>query len=122
MREHQKRSSRRKLRGLQASEFPERKTMQKNNKPEGGYMTIDSKKRKQLLALFLSAMMASSFAALAACDDDTDNTTDTETEDTSAEKDTARLTNGSFEFYDDNNGKNLIITQIKVNVRYVCVC
>ena len=74
-------------------------------------MTIDSKKRKQLLALFLSAMMASSFTALAACDDeDTDNTTDTETEDTSSEKDTARLTNGSFEFYDDNDGKNLIIT------------
>ena len=74
-------------------------------------MTIDSKKRKQLLALFLSAMMASSFATLAACkDEDEDKTPETETEDTSSEKDTARLTNGSFEFYDDNSGKNLIIT------------
>lgn len=74
-------------------------------------MTTDSKKRKQLLALFLSAMMASSFAALAACDkEDPDDTTDTETEDTSSEKDTARLTNGSFEFYQNNNGKSLIIT------------
>ena len=71
----------------------------------------NSQKRKKLLALFLSAMMASSFAALAACDnEDTDTNTDTETEDTSSEKDTARLTNGSFEFYNTNKGKNLIIT------------
>ena len=75
-------------------------------------MTIDSKKRKrQLLALFLSAMMASSFASLAACkDEDETENPETETEDTSADKDTARLTNGSFEFFDDNDGKNLIIT------------
>ena len=74
-------------------------------------MTIDSKKRKQLLALFLSAMMASSFAALTACKD-TDESTEpeTETEDTSTKKDSARLINGSFEFFDDNSGKNLIIT------------
>ena len=75
-------------------------------------MTIDSKKRKKLLALFLAAIMSSSFATLASCKDTEDDTTneDTETEDTSAEKDTARLTNGSFEFFDDNSGKNLIIT------------
>ena len=75
-------------------------------------MTIDSKKRKrQLLALFLSAMMASSFAAFTACNEEDDNKDpETETEDTSADKDNARLTNGSFEFYDDNDGKNLIIT------------
>ena len=74
-------------------------------------MTINSKKRKQLLALFLSAMMASSFAALAACKD-TDETTDpeTETEESTVKKDSARLTNGSFEFFDTNSGKNLIIT------------
>ncbi|MBR2341290.1 MAG: hypothetical protein IKA72_02645 [Clostridia bacterium] len=74
-------------------------------------MTTDSKKRKQLLALFLSAMMASSFAALAACKDNEDEQQpETETEDTASDKDTARLTNGSFEFYDDKDGKNLIIT------------
>lgn len=76
--------------------------------------TNNKKRKKQLLALFLSAMFASSFAfSLASCNDDdnTDNTEkEEETEDTSAEKDDARLTNGSFEFYDDNNGKNLIIT------------
>lgn len=77
-------------------------------------MTNNSKQRKrQLLALFLSAMMTTSFTlALASCtdDDDSSNSTDEETTDTSAEKDTARLTNGSFEFFDNNDGKKLIIT------------
>ncbi len=77
-------------------------------------MTTNNKKRKkQLLALFLSAMFASSFAfSLAACKDDESEkpSQEEETEDTSAEKDDARLTNGSFEFFNDNDGKNLIIT------------
>ena len=65
-------------------------------------MTTYSKKRKkQLLALFLSAMMVSSFAVFTACNDDDDKTSnpDKETEDTAAESDSARITNGSFEFY-----------------------
>ncbi|MBE5753221.1 MAG: hypothetical protein E7343_04050 [Clostridiales bacterium] len=77
-------------------------------------MTNNSKQRKkQLLALFLSAMMTTSFTvALASCTEDetTDSTEEEETLDTSAEKDSARLTNGSFEYFDDNDGKKLIIT------------
>ena len=76
-------------------------------------MTNNSKQRKkQLLALFLSAMMTTSFTvALASCkDDDTTKKPEEETTDTTVEKDTARLTNGSFEYFDDNDGKKLIIT------------
>ena len=64
-------------------------------------MTTYSKKRKkQLLALFLSAMMVSSFAVFTACnDEDKTSNPDKETEDTAAESDSARITNGSFEFY-----------------------
>ncbi len=91
-----------------------RKGKKQNNKPKGGYMTTNSKKRKkQLLALFLSATMTTSFAfALASCKDDDDTTKkpEEETTDNTAENDTARLTNGSFEFFDDNDGQRLIIT------------
>lgn len=74
-------------------------------------MTMNSKKRKRLLALFLSSMMACSFAAITACNDDkSDDKPNDETTDTTVEKDDARLTNGSFEFFNDNNGKNVIIT------------
>ena len=77
-------------------------------------MATSLKNRKnKLLALLMALMMTSSFAALAACgdDEDTDSTTDDSTsESTVTETDTARINNGSFEFVDWNNGKNLIIT------------
>ena len=73
-------------------------------------MTTYSKKRKkQLLALFLSAMMLSSFAVFTACnDEETSSDPETETEDTSAESDSARITNGSFEFYTVDEKKPIV--------------
>lgn len=74
-------------------------------------MTKGYKKRrnKKILALFLSSFMvlaaATSFAACGDSDSSADNS-----EVTDSETDTARITNGSFEFFDDNDGLNLIIT------------
>lgn len=75
-------------------------------------MTTSFKKRrnKQILALGLSSLMFFAAAtSLAACGNDSDSSTDN-SEVTETDTDTARIKNGSFEFYDDNGGKNLIIT------------
>lgn len=75
-------------------------------------MTKSYKKRrnKKILALLLSSFMAVTAAtSLAACGSGEDSSS-TDTDVTDSETDTARISNGSFEFLDDNKGKNLIIT------------
>lgn len=75
-------------------------------------MTKSYKKRKnkKILALFLSSfMVVTAAASFAACGNDENSSTD-DSHVTDTETDTARIANGSFEFYDDNNGRNLIIT------------
>mgnify|MGYP006967556481 FL=1 len=82
------------------------------NKTEGVYMTTSYKKRrnKKILALCLSSFMLMAAAtSFAACGSGDDSSVD-DSEVTTTETDTARIKNGSFEFFDDNNGKNLIIT------------
>ncbi len=74
-------------------------------------MTTSFKKRrnKKILALCLSAFMVSAAAvSFAACGDNDSSVDDSEV--TTTEKDTARIRNGSFEFFDDSKGKNVIIT------------
>ena len=76
-------------------------------------MAISTENRKRkLLALFLSLMMASStVASLAACSDNTtDDTTDDDTTTEATETDDSRINNGSFEYIDRENGTKLIIT------------
>ena len=75
-------------------------------------MAIHFKNRKnKLLALFLAMMMGSSVAAMAACNNGDDSSSDDDTsESTTVETDSSRINNGSFEFVDWNNNKNLIIT------------
>lgn len=75
-------------------------------------MTTRNKKSKKqrLLALLLCGFMLTTTAAsLAACGSDKKTEVD-QTELTDDKTDDARITNGSFEFFDDNDGKNLIIT------------
>ena len=75
-------------------------------------MAIRFKNRKnKLLALFMAMMMASGTAAMAACNDgdDSSSSDDTTTDSTVVETDTSRINNGSFEFVNWNNGKNLIV-------------
>ena len=75
-------------------------------------MTTSYKKsrNKKILALCLSSfMLVGAAVSFAACGDGKDSSDDG-SEVTTTEKDTARITNGSFEFYDDNSGRNLIIT------------
>ena len=74
-------------------------------------MAIGFNKRKnKLLAILMAMMMASSFAALAACDTTDDDSSSDDTTTTPTQTDTSRINNGSFEFVDWNNGKNLLIT------------
>ena len=75
-------------------------------------ISLNNRKNK-LLALFLALMMASSTAALAACKDEPEDSTssdDTTTNTPVVETDSSRINNGSFEFVNWNDGKNLIIT------------
>ena len=68
-------------------------------------------RKKQLLALCLSMMMFSSFTALAACNDDTSSSSSSSSSSsTSTEKDESLVTNGGFETFDTNDGKNVIGT------------
>lgn len=59
-----------------------------------------NKRKKNLLALFLSLMMATTAAGFAACNEDTDDTDNSSSSSgsTTTETDSARITNGSFEF------------------------
>ncbi len=70
------------------------------------------KNKNKLLALFMAMMMSSSVAGLAACkDDDDSSSSDSSSTDSSVvETDSSRINNGSFEFVNWNNGKNLIVT------------
>ncbi len=69
-----------------------------------------NKRKNKLLALLMAMMMTSSFAALAACDTTDDDPSDDSTTTTPTQTDSSRINNGSFEFVDWNNGKNLLIT------------
>ena len=69
-----------------------------------------NKRKNKLLALLMAMMMASSFAALAACDTTDDDSSEDDTTTTPTQTDTSRINNGSFEFVDWNDGKNLLIT------------
>ncbi len=82
------------------------------NKTEGVYMTTSFKKsrHKKILALCLSSfMLAAAAASFVACGDSKDSSVD-DSEVSTTENDTSRITNGSFEFFEDDNGRNLIIT------------
>ena len=70
------------------------------------------KNKNKLLALFMAMMMSSSVAALAACndDDDTSSSDNSSTDSSVVETDSSRINNGSFEFVNWNDGKNLIVT------------
>ena len=72
-------------------------------------MFFNNRKQKKFLVFLLSlTMVASTVAGLAACSDGGNGSgNDTNT---STETDTARIKNGNFEFFDDGDGKNLIIT------------
>lgn len=74
-------------------------------------MTTSYKKRRnrKILALFLSSIMLTAAGALTACGGGGDSSVD-DSEQTYTEPDNARIANGSFEFFDDGDGKNLIIT------------
>ena len=66
-------------------------------------------RKKQLLALSLSLLMASSVAGLAACTSDSStSTSSSSSSSTTTEKDTGIITNASFKTFNTNDGKNLI--------------
>ena len=66
-----------------------------------------SKRKKNLLALFLSLMMASSAVGLAACNEEKEESSSPDTSTT--QTDDARIKNGSFEFTSDDKTE-LIVT------------
>ena len=70
------------------------------------------KNKNKLLALFMAMMMSSSVAALAACKDGDDSSSpdNSSTDSSVVETDSSRINNGSFEFVNWNDGKNLIVT------------
>ena len=70
------------------------------------------KNKNKLLALFMAMMMSSSVAALAACKDgdDSSSSDNSSTDSSVVETDSSRINNGSFEFVNWNDGKNLIVT------------
>lgn len=70
----------------------------------------NKRKSKKLLALlFAGFMLSATTASFAACSK-TVATDDDDSEVTVDKSDDSRISNGSFEFFDDNDGKNLIIT------------
>jgi len=77
---------------------------------------FNNRKKKNLLALILSATMVCSTAAgFAACADGSttgDGGSGSNPSYTTTETDTAKILNGSFDFYNDNDGKNLIISSV----------
>ena len=75
-------------------------------------MAIPFNNRKKLLAFILSMTMAlSTVAGLAACNDGNDTGND-DSGNTTTETDSSTIKNGSFEFFDDNDGKSLIVTSV----------
>ena len=86
---------------------------EENQNQKGGYMKDSTQNRKKkILALFLSAMMAVSVASLAACNKGNGTTSsessseETETETTVTDK--GPIKNAGFEIFDTNDGKNVI--------------
>lgn len=70
-------------------------------------MTTSFKKsrHKKILALCLSSfMLAAAAASFVACGDSKDSSVD-DSEVSTTENDTSRITNGSFEFFEDDNGQ-----------------
>lgn len=68
-----------------------------------------NKRKKNLLALFLSLMMATTAAGFAACSEDTDDSDSSSSETTTTETDSSLINNGSFEFTAEKE-TNLIST------------
>ena len=69
-----------------------------------------NKRKKNLLALFLSLMMATTAVGLAACDEETTNSSSSSpTDTTTTETDSSHINNGSFEFTAEK-ATNLIAT------------
>lgn len=76
-------------------------------------MTKNSKRKsKKLLALlFAGCMLSATLGGLAACGDKSSSKKDVDdSEVTVTEKDDGRISNAKFEIFDDNDGKNLIVT------------
>ncbi len=76
-------------------------------------MTKKSKRKsKKLLALlFAGCMLSATLGGLAACGDNSSSKKDVDdSEVTVTEKDDGRISNAKFEIFDDNDGKNLIVT------------
>ena len=77
-------------------------------------MAIRFKNRKnKLLAMFLALMMSSSIVAMAACDNSDDSSSSDSSSSGSGstvETDTSRINNGSFEYVNWDDSKNLIVT------------
>ncbi len=74
-------------------------------------------RKKKILALFLSAMMAVSVASLAACKGNGGNTSSESSSDTTTETETTitdkgPIKNAGFEIFDTNNGLNVIGTTV----------
>lgn len=72
--------------------------------------SFNKDKRRKLLTLLLSAFMFSSTAATFAACGSNDSSDVDDSEVTFTPSDSDRVKNGSFEFYDDNDGKTLIVT------------
>ncbi len=70
-----------------------------------------NKRKKNLLALFLSLMMATSAIGFAACSEDTDDSSSSSTGTTTTETDSSKINNGSFEFTAEKE-TNLIATSV----------
>lgn len=70
------------------------------------------KSKKLLALLFAGCMLSATLGGFAACSNS--NTQDVDDSEVSVtEKDDGRISNAKFEIYDDNDGKNLIITSPK---------
>ncbi len=74
---------------------------------------IMNNRKKKLLALVLSlTMVFSTVAGLASCKKESTSDDGSTTRPVTTETDTARIKNGNFEFFNDDDGKNLIMTSV----------
>lgn len=71
------------------------------------------KSKKLLALLFAGCMLSATLGGLAACGAKTTTKDPDDSEVTVTEKDDGRISNAKFEIFDDNDGKNLIITSPK---------
>ena len=70
-------------------------------------------KNKRILALlFATCMISGAAASFVSCGDSSTSNKVDDSEVTVTEKDDARIKNGNFTFFDDNDGKNLIVTSV----------